>query len=65
MFFGFWFFFNAFVFRCVFADVCVLLLVFNAAQFCPQILSLFEEHIRRHYRYLRDTISNFVPHLQV
>lgn len=45
--------------------VCVLLLVFNAAQFCPQILSLFEEHIRRHYRYLRDTISNFVPRLQL
>ncbi|EFX70011.1 hypothetical protein DAPPUDRAFT_328539 [Daphnia pulex] len=45
--------------------VCVLLLVFNAAQFCPQILSLFEEHICRHYRYLRDTISNFVPHLQL
>ena len=46
------------------ADVCVLLLVFNAAKFCPQILSLFEEHIRRHYRYLRDTISTFVPPLQ-
>jgi len=43
--------------------VCILLLVFNAAQHCPQIISLFEEHTKRHYRYLRDTISSFVPPL--
>lgn len=47
------------------ADVCVLLLVFNAAQHCPQILSLFEEHTKRHYRYLRDTIPTLVPALNV
>ena len=46
-----------------FIDVCILLLVFNAAQHCPQIISLFEEHTKRHYRYLRDTISSFVPPL--
>ena len=49
----------------VLIDVCVLLLVFNAAQHCPQILSLFEEHTKRHYRYLRDTIPTFVPPLKV
>ena len=46
------------------SDVCVLLLVFNAAQHSPQILSLFEEHTMRHYRYLRDTIPNLVPRLK-
>jgi len=45
--------------------VCILLLVFNAAQHCPQIISLFEEHTKRHYRYLRDTISTFVPPLKI
>lgn len=47
------------------ADVCVLLLIFNAAVNCPSIMSLLEEHTIRHYRYLRDTIPNLIPCLPV
>ena len=46
-------------------DVCILLLVFNAAQRCPQILSLFETYTKRHFCYLRDTIPSFIPSLKV
>ncbi|XP_065337471.1 integrator complex subunit 4 [Cloeon dipterum] len=44
---------------------CILILVFNAAQKCPNMLQLFEEHTLRHYSYLRDTMPNLVPHLKL
>lgn len=47
------------------SDVCILILVFNAAQKCPNMLQLFEEHTLRHYSYIRDTMPNLVPHLKV
>jgi len=46
-------------------DITELILVFNAAQNCPTMLALFEEHTIKHYRYLRDTMPNFVPNLRV
>jgi integrator complex subunit 4 len=39
--------------------------VFNAAQHCPTMLQLFEEHTLKHYSYLRDTMPNLVPALRV
>lgn len=45
------------------ADICVLLLVLNAAKHSPTIIPLFESHTLRHYAYLRDTIPNLVPEL--
>ncbi|XP_059486442.1 integrator complex subunit 4 [Neocloeon triangulifer] len=47
------------------AYVCMLILVFNAAMKCPNMLQLFEEHTLRHYSYLRDTMPNLVPHLKL
>jgi len=46
-------------------DICILILVFNAAQNCPTMLQLFEEHTLKHYSYLRDTMPNLVPALKV
>jgi hypothetical protein len=46
-------------------DICILILVFNAAQHCPTMLQLFEEHTLKHYSYLRDTMPNLVPALRV
>ncbi|KAF4521167.1 hypothetical protein B566_EDAN011617 [Ephemera danica] len=46
------------------AYVCILILVFNAAQRCPNMLQLFEEHILKHYGYVRDTMPALVPHLK-
>jgi len=48
-----------------FPDICILILVFNAAQHCPTMLQLFEEHTLKHYSYLRDTMPNLVPALKV
>lgn len=45
--------------------ICVLLLVLNAAKFSPTIIPLFEPHTLRHYAYLRDTIPNLVPELNL
>lgn len=45
--------------------ICVLILIFNAAKNSPTMIALFEEHTLKHYRYLRDTMPNFVPHLKV
>lgn len=47
------------------AYVCILILVFNAAQRCPNMLQLFEEHILKHYGYVRDTMPALVPHLKL
>ncbi|XP_055541345.1 integrator complex subunit 4 [Wyeomyia smithii] len=45
--------------------VCVLIMLFNAAQYLPPMLGLFPETIVKHYAYLRDTMPNFVPHLNL
>lgn len=45
--------------------ICKLLLVLNAAAKMPTILPLLEEHTMKHYAYLRDTLPNFVPLLNV
>uniref|UniRef100_A0A1B6E309 Integrator complex subunit 4 n=1 Tax=Clastoptera arizonana TaxID=38151 RepID=A0A1B6E309_9HEMI len=47
------------------AYICILILVFNAAQHCPTMLQLFEETTVKHYGYLRDTMPNFVPPLKL
>ncbi|GAB0097982.1 Integrator complex subunit 4 [Sergentomyia squamirostris] len=47
------------------AYVCILVMLFNAAQHRPPMLSLFPETTIRHYAYLRDTMPNFVPHLKL
>lgn len=43
--------------------ISLLILVFNAAQNCPTMLQLFEEHTIKHYSYLRVTLPSLVPHL--
>ncbi|XP_055641997.1 integrator complex subunit 4 [Toxorhynchites rutilus septentrionalis] len=45
--------------------VCILIMLFNAAQHLPPMLSLFPETIVKHYAYLRDTMPSFVPHLNL
>uniref|UniRef100_A0A7G3B2J9 Integrator complex subunit 4 n=1 Tax=Lutzomyia longipalpis TaxID=7200 RepID=A0A7G3B2J9_LUTLO len=47
------------------AYVCILVMLFNAAQHRPPMLSLFPDTTVRHYGYLRDTMPNFVPHLML
>ncbi|KAF9407922.1 hypothetical protein HW555_012216 [Spodoptera exigua] len=47
------------------AYMCVLILVLNAAQHCPTMLPLFEEHTIKHYTYLRDTMPHLVPYLPI
>lgn len=42
-------------------DICILILVLNAAKYSPTILPLLEPHTLKHYSYLRDTMSNLVP----
>lgn len=46
-------------------DIAVLVLVFNAAQWCPSMPALFSDHTFRHYAYLRDSLSHLVPPLRV
>lgn len=43
--------------------ICILIMLFNAAQHLPPMLSLFPETTIKHYAYLRDTMPNFVPRL--
>ncbi|XP_058451995.1 integrator complex subunit 4 [Malaya genurostris] len=45
--------------------VCILIMLFNAAQHLPPMLSLFPEIIVKHYSYLRDTMPEFVPQLSL
>ncbi|XP_014245422.1 integrator complex subunit 4 [Cimex lectularius] len=45
--------------------ITLLILVFNAAQHCPTMLQLFEEHTIKHYSYLRVTLPSLVPHLKL
>lgn len=46
-------------------DICILILVLNAAQHCPTMIDLFEQHTLRHYSYLRDTMPSLVPVLKL
>lgn len=45
--------------------MCVLIMLFNAARHLPPMLSLFPDTTVKHYSYLRDTMPNFVPQLQI
>lgn len=46
-------------------DICILILVFNAAVHCHTIPPLFPQHVFRHYAYLRDTLPDLVPAIRV
>lgn len=46
------------------AYVCILILLFNAAQNLPTMKSLLPEMVMRHYSYLRAIKPNFVPQLE-
>lgn len=47
----------------LFSDVCILIMIFNAAQKSPPTLGLLPEITMKHYSYLRDTMPNRVPAL--
>lgn len=49
----------------MYVDICILILILNAAKYCSTILPLLESHTLRHYRYLRDTMPLLVPPLMV
>lgn len=46
-------------------DICILILILNAAKYSPTITPLFEPHTLRHYAYLRDTLPSLVPELSL
>ncbi|XP_041355136.1 integrator complex subunit 4-like [Gigantopelta aegis] len=46
------------------AYITILLLIFNAATDCPTLIPLFQDHIVRHYTYLRNSIPDLVPILK-
>lgn len=58
-------FFSGSLTCCLLPDIAVLVLVFNAAQWCPSMPALFSDHTFRHYAYLRDSLSHLVPPLRV
>ena len=43
------------------AYLCTLVLVLNAAQHCPTLGPLLDNHTRRHHSYLRDTFPHLIP----
>lgn len=45
--------------------ICLLILILNAAQHSLTIIPLLEPHTLRHYLYLRDTMSQYVPILSL
>ncbi|WAR28614.1 INT4-like protein [Mya arenaria] len=47
------------------AYISILVLVFNAAAGNHTALPMFQEHTWRHYTYLRDSLPDLVPQLQV
>jgi integrator complex subunit 4 len=47
------------------AYICILIMLFNAAQYLPPMLSMFPDTTVKHYAYLRDTMPNLVPHLTI
>lgn len=46
-------------------DICLLILILNAAKHSSTIIPLLEPHTLRHYAYLRDTMTQFVPVLSI
>lgn len=44
-------------------DICILILVLNAAKHSQTIVPLLEPQILKHYSYLRDTLPTLVPEL--
>lgn len=49
----------------IISDVCILIMIFNAAQKLPPALGLLPEITIKHYSYLRDTMPNLVPPLPI
>ena len=47
------------------AYLCILILLFNAAQHMVPIISLFPEVTLKHYAYLRDAMPHLVPELPI
>ncbi|KAG5874600.1 hypothetical protein JTB14_032997 [Gonioctena quinquepunctata] len=45
--------------------ICLLILILNAAQHSLAIVQLLEPHTLRHYLYLRDTMTQYVPILSL
>ncbi|CAH0557840.1 unnamed protein product [Brassicogethes aeneus] len=45
--------------------ICLLILILNAAKFSSTIIPLLEPHTLRHYLYMKDTMSQFVPILNL
>ncbi|CAH1100024.1 unnamed protein product [Psylliodes chrysocephalus] len=45
--------------------ICLLILILNAAQHSLTIIQLLEPHTLRHYLYLRDTMTQYVPILNL
>ena len=43
------------------AYLCILVLVFNAANHCPTLGPLLDEHTKRHYHFLEDTYPHLLP----
>lgn len=43
------------------AYLCILVLVFNAAQHCPTMEPLLDQHTKKHYHYLLDTYPLLMP----
>ena len=41
--------------------LCILVLVFNAAQHCPTMEPLLDQHTKRHYHFLLDTYPHLMP----
>ena len=41
--------------------ICKLILVLNAAQHCPSLPQLLDNHTQRHQAYLRDTFPHLIP----
>lgn len=40
-------------------------MVFNAAASCPTMMTMFEDYTWQHYTYLRESLPDLVPELQV
>eukprot|EP00088_Acartia_fossae_P000160 TRINITY_DN10050_c0_g1_i1.p1 TRINITY_DN10050_c0_g1~~TRINITY_DN10050_c0_g1_i1.p1 ORF type:complete len:939 (+),score=261.73 TRINITY_DN10050_c0_g1_i1:63-2879(+) len=43
------------------AYLCNLVLVLNAAQHCPTLPPLLDQHTKRHHAYLKDTFPHLIP----
>ena len=43
------------------AHLCILVLVFNAAQHCPTMEPLLDQHTRRHRHFILDTYPHLMP----